>query len=95
MGEMNNALDDLLMYAPASLPYDCESVSVKIKSNLTFTFEGNGIIRIANKYGEYPMKFDTHACYCRNIAAKDMLQHLVNYYRKLRRSDTRKPWPAR
>lgn len=85
------ALVDLLMYAPASLPYDCESAvtkdgSVKLKSNLnnvTFTFEGDGIICIADKSGQCPMKFDTHAWYCRNVAAKDMLQHLVNRYVEL------------
>ena len=85
------ALVDLLMYAPPSIPYDAETVvtkdgSVKMRSdlnNVTFTFEGDGIIRIADKSGEHQITFDTHAWYCRNVAAKDMLQHLVNRYNEL------------
>lgn len=87
----NYVLIDLLRYAPPSLPFDVEAVvtkdgSVKIKSNLnnlTFTFAGDGVICIANKSGEYQISFDTHASYCRNVAAKDMLQHLVNRYHEL------------
>lgn len=85
----NYVLIDLLMYAPLSLPFDVSGVvtkdgKVKIKIyDITFTFEGDGIICIANKAGEYPMKFDTHAWYCRNVAPQDMLQHLVNRYREV------------
>lgn len=85
----NYVLIDLLIYAPLSLPFDVSGVvtkdgKVKIKIyDITFEFEGDGIICIANKSGEYPMKFDTHARYCRNVAPQDMLQHLVNRYRKV------------
>ncbi len=82
----NYVLIDLLMYAPLSIPFDVSGVvtkdgKVKIKIyDITFEFEGDGIICIAD---EYPMKFDTHAWYCRNVAPQDMLQHLVNRYREL------------
>lgn len=85
----NYVLIDLLMYAPLSLPFDVSGVvtkdgKVKIKIyDITFEFEGDGIIRIADKSSEYPIRFDTHAWYCRNVAPQDMLQHLVNRYREV------------